>query len=123
MDHLLEIKTGKAKGIIHYLIFYEVLYHWYRGRLPGFANEKDIIAYLNQSFLNIKLTNEIALEASKIKFDGDKILMKEASLRDRRLSACDATTIALGKIFQIPIISGDKDLKYIAEKLNVKVIW
>jgi SpoU rRNA methylase family enzyme len=39
-----------------------------------------------------------------------------------RYYLCDTTSIALGKIFQISIFSGVKDLKYIAEKLNVKIM-
>ncbi len=120
---MLEIKVGKMKGFIHYLIFYEIMYHWRRGRLPGFSSEEDIITYLTQSFREIKLDERVATEASKVKVLGDSMLMKNVLLRDRRLSGCDATTIAVSKILQIPIVSGDKDLGYVGEQFGVKIIW
>ena len=122
---LLEIKAGRVKGVIHYLVTYEVLYHWRKGRLPGFKSEGEVKDYLSEAFLNIELTREIADEASKIKVDGDELLSKaeDASLRLRKLSSCDATTIALGKLYGKPIISGDKDLTYVAKKFNVEIMW
>lgn len=123
MNCMLEIKTGKARGYIHYLIFYEVMYHWRRGRLPAFTREEEIITYLNQSFQNIRLDDRIASEASNVKVFGDKMLADNVLLHSRRLSACDATTIVLGKILQVPIVSGDEDLKYVGEQFGVKVIW
>ena len=122
---LMEVKAGRVKGVIHYLVAYEVLYHWRKGRLPGFKNEDEVKDYLDEAFLNVELTREIADEASKIKVEGDELLSKaeDASLRFRKLSSCDATTIALGKLYVTPVISGDKDLTYVAKKFNVKVRW
>lgn len=125
MKSLLEIKAGRIKGIIHYLVVYETLYHWRKGRLPGFKSEDEVKDYLREAFLNVELTHEVADEASRIKVNGDEMLSKakDASLLPRRLSSCDATTIALGKLYGIPIISGDKDLTYVAKKFNIRIIW
>ncbi|MEM4522973.1 MAG: PIN domain nuclease, partial [Nitrososphaeria archaeon] len=62
-------------------------------------------------------------EAAKVKVLGDKMLMENVLLRDRKLSGCDATTIAVGKMLQMPIVSGDKDLMYVGEQFGVKVVW
>ena len=35
MKSLLEVKAGKIKGVIHYLVAYGILYHWRKGRLQG----------------------------------------------------------------------------------------
>lgn len=61
----------------------------------------------------------------KIKIEGDRMLREaeDISLHERKLSTCDAVTISLCRFLQIPIVTGDKDLKYVAEKLNVKVLW
>lgn len=120
---MLEIKVGKMRGFIHYLIFYEIMYHWRRGRLPAFAREEDVIAYLTQSFREIRLDDIVAAEAAKVKVLGDKMLMENVLLHDRKLSGCDATTIAVGKMLQMPIVSGDKDLMYVGEQFGVKVVW
>ena len=29
-----KIRSGEVKGILHYLIIYELSYHWRKGRLP-----------------------------------------------------------------------------------------
>ena len=125
MKSLLGVRVGRIKGVIHYLVAYEVFYHWRRGRLPGFESESEVKDYLGEAFLNAELTREIADEDSKIKVDGDEMLSKakDAPLRLRKLSSCDATTIALGRLYVTPIISGNKDLIYVAEKFNVKIIW
>lgn len=52
--------------------------------------------------------------------------MKKASdprLRKRTLSLADATTIALALKYNAPVLTGDIDLSYVAERLGVEVIW
>ncbi len=44
-------------------------------------------------------------------------------LKRRRLSIVDSTIIAVGQKHGIPIISGDKDLSYIASEQGIEVIW
>ena len=48
---------------------------------------------------------------------------KMEELRKRRLSIVDSTVIALALREKLPILTGDKDLRYVAEKIGVKTIW
>ena len=120
-----KIAMGEIKGVIHFLIIYEILYHWLKGRLPSFTSEKELLDYLKIYFLNVKITLDIVNQASKIKLKGDALLSEaeDPLLKKRRLSACDALTIAIGKILNLPILTGDKDLSYVAKKIGVEIIW
>ncbi|WP_052833624.1 PIN domain-containing protein [Staphylothermus hellenicus] len=71
------------------------------------------------------IRSEEYAEVAQIKVRGDDILKKSRipSLRNRRLSIVDSTLIVLAKRKNAPIITGDKDLRYVAEKENVNVIW
>jgi len=122
---LMDIKSGRVRGVIHYLVAYEVFYHWRRGRLPGFAAEGEVGEYLKTAFASLGLNHEVAGQAARVKAEGDSMLeeAKDPSLRPRRLSSCDATTIALGKLFRMPILSGDKDLIYVARAFDLEVVW
>ncbi|RLE71850.1 MAG: hypothetical protein DRJ37_04095 [Thermoprotei archaeon] len=73
----------------------------------------------------IAITLDIFDQASKIKLKGDTLLSEadDLLLKKRKLSACDALTIAVGKILNLPILTGDKDLSYMAEKIGVEIIW
>lgn len=51
-------------------------------------------------------------------FKSDDLLTK----LKRSLSVCDSLTIAIAKRAKSPII-GDKDLRAVAEKENVDIIW
>ncbi len=67
--------SGRIKGLLHYLIIYEL-----------------------RDFLNIKILDEnLAVEASKIRVLGDKLLASpnNLALYKRILSVADATIIAL----------------------------
>ena len=48
---------------------------------------------------------------------------KIEELRRRRLSIVDSTIIALALREKLPILTGDKDLRYVAGKMGVKTIW
>ena len=112
------------KGIIHYLIVYELSYHWMKGRLP-FHSEKELLEFINTYFSIYDLDPGLAIEASRIKLQGDRLLRNagEKELRHRKLSVCDSTTIALAKRLNTSIVTGDKDLTYVAREMGVKVLW
>ncbi len=118
------VRVGRTKGLIHYLVIYELTYHWRRGRLP-FRNENELKEFIDTYFNIVDLSLEDAIKASKIKVIGDRILKeaKETGLKCRKLSVSDATTIALAMRYKVPIVTGDKDLTYVAERMGVKVIW
>ncbi len=118
------IRVGRMKGLIHYLIIYELTYHWRKGRLP-FRNEDELKEFIDTYFNIIDLSLDDIIEASKIKIIGDKILKeaREVRLKRRKLSVADAITIALAIKYKVPIVTGDNDLTYVAEKMGIKVIW
>ncbi len=118
------IRRGETEGIIHYLIVYELTYHWRKGRLP-FRNEEELLDFVSTYFNIVNLTPEIAVVAARIKIEGDKALRSsgETRLRRRKLSTSDATTIALAQKLKKHIITGDKGLTYVAEKIGVRTIW
>ncbi len=118
------IRIGKTKGIIHYLIIYELSYHWRKGRLP-FRDEEELMEFVNTYFSIYRLDLALMIDSSKIKIIGDNYLRnsRRRDLRNRRLSVSDSLTIAIAKRLNIPIITGDKDLSYVARKMGIKVIW
>ena len=67
----------------------------------------------------------IAIKASEVKLLGDRLLVAASNprLRRRRLSVADATTIAIAKVENMPIVTGDIDLSYVAKNLGVSIIW
>jgi len=118
------VRIGRVEGVIHYLIIYELSYHWMRGRLP-FRNEEELLEFIETYFRVASIDSELALEASRIKLAGDRML-RDASvekLRRRKLSASDCTTIALARRLRVPIVTGDSDLVYVAERMGIEVIW
>ncbi|MEB2837134.1 MAG: PIN domain-containing protein [Desulfurococcales archaeon] len=98
--------------------------HWRRGRLP-FASEEEQLEFVETYFIVEPLEANVALEASEVKVLSDRLLASsgDPSLKRRRLSAADATTIALARRLGAPIVTGDTDLSYVARRLKVDVIW
>ena len=124
LGYLEDLRRGKVVGLIHCLIVFELAYHWRRGRLP-FYDERELLEFVSTYFRVVTLDPELAASSARIKVVGDRLLREsgDQSLSGRRLSAADAATIAIAKRLGIPVLSGDKDLTYVAEQLGVKVIW
>ncbi|MEB3789117.1 MAG: PIN domain-containing protein [Desulfurococcales archaeon] len=118
------IRLGRMEGIIHYLIVYELAYHWRRGRLP-FRDEKELREFIETYFVIKPLNPELAVKVSKVKVIGDKLLRdsKDPRLYRRRLSVSDATSIALAQLLDAPILTGDIDLSYVARRFGVDILW
>ena len=121
----LSLRRGRVRGVVHALIVFEVLYQWRRGRLPGFKDENELYSYLSRVFDTARITERVVRKAAEVKTVGDDFLRRapDPSLRARRLSTCDAFTIAIALDRALPVLSGDRDLVYVAEKLGVKVLW
>ena len=115
------IRLGRVKGYLHYLIVYEMAYHWRKGRLP-FKNSGEFKDFIDFYFEILPVDVKVALEASRVKNVGDKMLQK-AKLKSRKLSVADATSIALALMYEVPIMTGDADLSYVARKLGVAILW
>ena len=118
------IRLGRVEGILHYLIVYELAYHWRLGRLP-FQSEEELREFIDTYFVVQSLNLAMAVEASRLKKLGDELLRnsKNPRLSRRRLSVSDVTSIVLAQMLKAPIITGDIDLSYVAQKIGVRVIW
>ena len=118
------VRLGEATGIVHYLIVYELAYFWRRTGLI-FDSLERIEEFVEVYFKVIELNCKLALEAAEIKIKGDELLKRaaEPTLRKRKLSSADATTLALALNLDAHLVTGDKDLGYVAERMGVKVVW
>lgn len=114
-----DIRREKIEGIIHPMITYEFLLQYHKKRLPIFRETTEVLDFLETHFSTVKISNELASAAAEIKSRSIALL---ARLK-RYLSACDSLTIAVAKQTGSPIVSGDRDLRVVAEMENVKVIW
>lgn len=121
----LSLRRGRVRGVVHALIVFEVLYQWRRGRLPGFRDEDELYSYLSRVFDTARITERVVRKAAEVKAVGDDLLRRapDPSLRARRLSTCDAFTLAVALDRALPVLSRDRDLAYVAEKLGVEVLW
>ena len=113
------VRSGKLKGAIHPLITYEFLLQFHRGRIPIFETPEETLGFLETYFSTAELSNSMALTAAEIRFKSEAMVTK----LKRKLSVCDSLTIAIAKKTKSPIVTGDKDLKVVAEKENVDIIW
>ncbi len=120
-----EIRKGNIKGLIPVTVAYEYIIHWLKGRIPGLRNLDEVITYLKSYFKILELGFEDYVQAAIMKVRGDEILKnaEEKDLRTRRLSIVDSTVIVLARRRNAPILTGDKDLAYVARKENIEVIW
>jgi len=116
---LKDIREGRILGVIHPLILYEFLLQIYRGRIPIFKSADEALEFLKTYFSIINLENNIVSMAAEIRYKSEELLVK----LKRHLSVCDSITIAIAKHIESPILSGDLDLKSVAKKENIKVIW
>ncbi len=118
------VRIGEAIGIIHYLIIYELTYFWEKTGL-AFKSSDEIKEFIETYFKVAELDTDLALEAVKVKVEGDRLLREanEPKLRKRQLSIADATTLALALRLNVPMITGDEDLKYVANRMRIRVIW
>jgi len=118
------VRYGEIKGLLHPLIVFELAYYWRKGRLP-FKDINELMEFIDSYFTVLIFDKKDMIEASYIKVVGDSLLDKstEPSLKGRRLSVSDATSIALALKHRVPIITGDADLAYVARYMGVKIIW
>ena len=117
--HLENVRSGKMKGIIHPIITYEFLLQFYKGRTPIFKTAEESLGFLETYFSTAELSNTMSLLAAEIRFKSDMLV----PTIKRSLSVCDSLTIALAKRTKSPIVTGDKDLRAVAEEENVDTIW
>ena len=120
-----EIRRRIVKGIVPNTVAYEYTVHWLKGRIPALKNIDEVKTYLREYFNVINLDFEDYIKAAEIKVRGDELLKKAKieELRRRRLSIVDSTIIALALREKLPILTGDKDLRYVAGKMGVKTMW
>lgn len=120
-EYMIKIREGKVEGIITTTVVFEFTLHWLRGKIPSLSSIDEVKTFLSSYFKVNELSTEDFIESAKIKIQGDKILSEE--LKGRKLSIVDSSLIYLAKKLGVDIISGDKDLVLVANKMNIKVIW
>jgi predicted nucleic acid-binding protein len=94
-----------------------------RGRIPVFKSIEEFKTFITKYFKIAELRLEDYIEAARIKVEGDAMLKESTELRNRSLSLIDSTIIWLAIKMKMPIITGDKDLAYVAKRKNVEVVW
>ncbi len=119
------VRLGEIRGLIPVTVAYEYLVHWLRGRIPALKSVEEVDTYLKNYFKIIDLGYSDYVKAAEIKVKGDELLSRarDEKLRYRRLSFVDSTVIAVAVKEKIPVVSGDRDLAYVATRYNVAVIW
>ena len=119
------IYRGEVTGIVPETVAYEYAIQWYRGRIPALKNIDEVKAFLKTYFVIRELEFEDYVKAAEIKVMGDKLLGEsgDEDLVQRRLSLIDSTILITALSEKCPILTGDKDLTYVALKLGLHVLW
>jgi predicted nucleic acid-binding protein len=119
------VRRGRVEGLVPVTVAYEYVVHWLRGRIPALKSIDEVVTYLKSYFKIVTLDFYDYIEAARIKVDGDRMLREaeDESLRTRRLSIVDSTVITVARKEKAPIVSGDKDLAYVARRKGIEVIW
>ncbi len=112
------VRTGRTRGVIHYLIAYELYYLYGKGMLP-FESPEELEEFISSYFYMKPLTSFEANKAARIKLLAEAMLGEES----RALSLSDATTLAIAALDNLPIVSGDPVLMKMSSFVGVKVIW
>ncbi|MCC6016946.1 MAG: PIN domain-containing protein [Desulfurococcaceae archaeon] len=120
---LLSIRRGDVVGYLPVTVVYELCIHVLRGRIPVFESIEEFKTFITKYFRIAELRLEDYIEAARIKIEGDAMLKESIEFRNRSLSFTDSTVIWLAIKMKIPIVTGDKDLAYVAKRKGVEVIW
>lgn len=124
-DVMLDIYRGKIRGVVPSTVGYEFALHWLRGRIPGLKSLDEVGLFLQAYFEIAELKIRDFVEIASIKSRGDKLLAesKDPSISSRRLSLVDASVIHVALKHNAPVVSGDRDLRYVAKEFNIRVLW
>lgn len=120
---MLEIRRGEITGYLPVTAVYELHIHWLRGRIPAIRSVEELKTFIMKYFRVLELKLDDFIESAKIKVEGDLTLRREAELKDRVLNIVDSTILWLALKLQTPIITGDRDLSYVAVKKGIKILW
>jgi predicted nucleic acid-binding protein len=120
---LLGIRRGDVVGYLPVTVVYELCIHVLRGRIPVFESMEEFKTFITKYFRIAELRLEDYIEAARIKIEGDAMLKESIEFRNRSFSFIDSTVIWLAVKMKIPIVTGDKDLAYVAKRKGVEVIW
>lgn len=122
---LQDIRNGRVVGVVPVTVAYEYLVHWHRGRIPALRTVEEVVTFLTTYFKLESLSLEDWLRAAEVKHKGDSLLRRaeDQALRARRLSIVDSTVIACALRLKAPVLTGDRDLAYVASRLGVTTIW
>uniref|UniRef100_A0A7C5YY43 Type II toxin-antitoxin system VapC family toxin n=1 Tax=Ignisphaera aggregans TaxID=334771 RepID=A0A7C5YY43_9CREN len=120
---LLSIRRGDVTGYLPVTVVYELCIHLLRGRIPVFESMDEFKTFITKYFKIAELQLEDYIEAARIKVEGDIMLKESVELKNRSLSFTDSTITWLAIKMKTPIITGDKDLAYVAKRKGIEIIW
>ena len=120
---MLGIKRGEITGIIPVTVVYELVLYWLRSKLPAFRNIEEIKTFTSMYFKVADLKLSDYVESAKLKVEGDKMLKSNSELKERTLSLVDSTILWTGIKHHAPIVTGDRDIAWVAREKGVEVIW
>jgi predicted nucleic acid-binding protein len=120
---MLGIKRGEISGIIPVTVVYKLVLHWLRSKLPAFKNIEEIKTFTSMYFkvADSKLSDYV--ESAKIKVEGDRMLKSNPELKERTLSLVDSIILWTAIKHLAPIVTGDRDIAWVAREKGVEVIW
>lgn len=112
------IRTGRTRGVVHYLVAYELYLLYEKGLLP-FESPSELEEFLTAYFYVKPLTTIEARQAARIK----KLAEDRLGGRARVLSAADVATVAVALLNRWPVITGDPVVRRVSRMLGVEVLW
>ena len=122
---MLDIYEGRVRGLVPSTVGYEFALQWLRGKVPGLSSLDEVQVFLGAYFEVVDLGLGDFVEIARIKFAGDEMLASsgDGELTSRRLSLVDSSVILVGARYSAPIVTGDRGLSYVAEKMGLRVLW
>ena len=122
---LKSIRSRRVVGVVPITVAYEYLVHWHRGRIPALRTLEEALTFLTTYFRVENLSLADWVKAAEVKHLGDNMLREaqDSTLRARRLSIVDSTVIACALRLKAPILTGDRDLMYVASGLGIETLW
>jgi len=120
---LTRIRRGEAVGYLPATVVYELCVHWLRGKIPTLKSMEEVVTLVSRYFRVVELKIDDYVESARLKVEGDRMLRESPELVGRALSFVDSTIIWLALKLRVPIVTGDKDLSYVARRMGTEILW
>jgi predicted nucleic acid-binding protein len=84
---------------------------------------EEVVTLVSRYFRVVELKIDDYVESARLKVEGDRMLRESPELVGRALSFVDSTIIWLALKLKVPIVTGDKDLSYVARRMGAEILW